>query len=372
MSVGPLLDNRALNRATAARQLLLRRHDLSAKDAVGRLVGMQSQLPNSPYIGLWSRLERFELGDLTELMDRREVVRGSLLRGTLHVATAADFQELRPVVQALFVKAARSFRKATDLLDVEELLAYAGEVLADHAHTSADLKRLLGARWPACDANLLLYSVQCLLPLVYVPPGGTWGRGGSSVLATAESWFGRRLPTGIDPTAMILRYLAAFGPSSVMDIQFWSGLTHLKQPVEELRSRLRTFRSAETGAELFDVPDGLLPAPDVPAPVRLLPEYDNLLMAHADRTRVISDEHRAMTHTRNGMIAATVLVDGVVAGRWRMARKKAIATVEVEPFTRFSAAVSEEVETEAVRLLTFAHADAESHAVVFKRLGTDA
>ena len=218
MPTGPVLDNRALNRATLARQLLLRRHDLSAKDAVAHLVGMQSQLPNPPYIGLWSRLDRFELGDLTELMIRREVVRGSLLRGTLHVATAEDFQELRPVVQPLFVKAAPAFRRSTDLLDLDEMLAYAEHVLADHAHTSADLKRLLGERWPECDAALLLYSVQCLLPLVYVPPGGTWGMGGSSVLATAESWFGRRLPTGTDPSSMILRYLAAFGPSSVMDM----------------------------------------------------------------------------------------------------------------------------------------------------------
>jgi len=364
------LDQRTLNRATLARQLLLRRHDMAAKDAVAHLVGMQSQLPNPPYTGLWSRLERFGIEDLTGLMNRREVVRGSLLRGTLHVATAEDFQELRPVVQPLFVKAARSFRKATDLLDIDELLAYGAKVLADHEHTSADLKRLLGERWPECDANLLLYSVQCLLPLVYVPPGGTWGKGGSSVLATAESWFGRPLPTSTDPTSMILRYLAAFGPSSVMDIQFWSGLTHLKQLVEELRPRLRTFRSAKTGVELFDVPDGHLPDADTPAPVRLLPEYDNLLMAHADRTRVISDEHRATTHTRNGMIAATVLVDGVVAGRWRMTRKKSAATVEVEPFTRFDSAVAEEVEVEAARLLVFAHEDAGTREVVFKNPGS--
>ncbi len=367
MAGATVLDNRALNRATLERQLLLRRHDMTVREAVTHLVGMQSQLPNPPYTGLWSRLERFELDDLTELMNRREIVRGSLLRGTLHVATAEDYIALRPLLQPLFVKAARTFRKATDLLDIDEMLAYATEILADQRHTGADLKRALGERWPECDASLLLYATQCLLPLVYVPPGGTWGKGGSSVLATAESWFGRTLPEMTDPRDTILRYLAAFGPSSTMDVQFWSGLTHLKPVMEDLRPRLRTFRSAETGVELFDVPDAPLPDPDTEAPVRLIPEYDNLLMAHADRTRVISDERRAITHTRNGMIAATVLLDGVVAGKWRVARgKQSAVAVEVEQFRRFTPEERELVEAEAAAFLAMAYKDADTRDVVFK------
>ncbi|MZE81554.1 winged helix DNA-binding domain-containing protein [Streptomyces xinghaiensis] len=364
MTDTPELDDRALNRATLERQLLLRRHDLTVPEALTHLVGLQAQVPNPPYLGLWTRLTRFALDDLTQLLERREAVRGGMMRGTLHVVTAEDFLALRPVLQPVFERAQRGFfRRATEGLDLAGLTAFAAEKLDEKPRNGTELKALLAERWPDRDARQLLYSVQYLLPAVYVPPGGTWGRGGSVPLTTVESWFGRPLPAETDPARMILRYLAAFGPASVKDVQAWSGLTRLAAPIRELRPQLRVFRAAGSGAELFDLPDAPRPGPDTPAPVRLLPEYDNLLVAYADRNRVISDEHRRITNTKNGMVAATVLVDGRVAGRWRLDPGRESTAVEVEPFRRLDDTVLAAVHDEATALLTLAAPDAPRHEV---------
>ncbi|MFI6939917.1 winged helix DNA-binding domain-containing protein [Streptomyces sp. NPDC050418] len=356
MPGGAVLDNRALGRASLARQLLLRRHGLGVEEAVEHLVGLQAQLANPPYVGLWSRLSGFALADLTELLTARDVVRGGLMRGTLHVATARDFRRLRPVLQPVFDKAQRGFfRRDTEGMDLGELTAFGASVLDARHSTNGELRAALAERWPERDATALLHSVQYLLPMLYVPPGGTWGAGGATPMATVESWLGGPLPEADGPAELILRYLAAFGPATVKDIQAWSGLTRLKQPVDELRPKLVTYRSAESGAELFDLPDAPRPDPDTPAPVRFLPEYDNLLVAYADRTRIISDEHRAITNTRNGSVAATVLVDGRVAGRWRIDRaaKTGPAALEAEMFVPLSPADREQVEAEGERLLAF-------------------
>lgn len=361
-----VLDNRALGRATLARQLLLRRHAMTATEAMEHLVGLQGQLANPPYLGLWSRLSTFAITDLTELLTSRKAVRGGLMRGTLHVVTARDFLRLRPVLQPVHDRAQRGFfRRDTEGMDLGELAAFCASVLDERYSTNVELRKALAAKWPERNATSLLHSVQYLLPTVYVPPGGTWGTGGSTPLATVDSWLGTPLPESDGPSEMILRYLAAFGPASVKDIQAWSGLTRLKQPVDELRPKLVTFRSAESGVELFDLPDAPRPDAGTPAPVRFLPEFDNLLVAHADRTRVISDEHRAITNTRNGGVAATVLVDGKVAGRWRLVRAKKAVTLEIEPFAPFAASDRKQVLAEGEALLAFAGEDAEEQGVRF-------
>jgi len=360
------LDPKALGRATLARQLLLTRHPMPVCDAVEHLVGLQAQLPNSPYLGLWSRIVGFELADLTELLVTRTLVRGGLMRGTLHVVTARDFLRLRPVVQPVFNRAQRgSFRRETDGMDIRELTTFATAVLNGRHSTNIELRDALAQRWPDRDAQSLLYSVQYLLPMLSVPPSGTWNTGGSPAWATVESWLGAPLPASDGPAKLILRYLAAFGPASIKDIQAWSGLTRLTQHVNELRPVLTAFHAANSGAELFDLPDAPRPDPDTPVPVRFLPEYDNLLVALADRTRILDDEHRAITNTRNGNVAATVLVDGRVAARWRFLRSSTMATLEVEPFSPVSSRITEQVVEEAERLLAFAYPDAQERNVRF-------
>jgi hypothetical protein len=162
----------------------------------------------------------------------------------------------------------------------------------------------------------------------------------------------------------MLRYLAAFGPASVQDAQAWSGLTRLRPVFDRLRPRLCTFRD-ERGRELFDLPDAPRPDPEIPAPPRLLPEWDNLLLSHADRTRVIAEEHRRAIWSNNGIVPGTLLLDGFVSGTWKLTREKASATLRIRPFAPLTTADRVATEEEGARLLAFAAEDAAPRDVVF-------
>jgi hypothetical protein len=221
-----VLSVRALNRATLARQMLLRRDTVSALAAIERLVGLQAQLPNPPYIGLWSRLERFEKHDLTRLIERRRVVRSSMMRVTQHLVTARDYLWLRPALQPVIDRFWRSsYGKRVTTLDHGALLAAARELLAEQPRTITELRALLGERWPKHDADAMAYTIQFQLALVHVPPRGTWGQGGAVPAALAEEWLGKPLAAGGSLDRLVARYLAAFGPATVTDMQEWSGLT---------------------------------------------------------------------------------------------------------------------------------------------------
>lgn len=182
------------------------------------------------------------------------------------------------------------------------------------------------------------------------------GIGGATRYATAADWTGVEPAAVADAEQIVLRYLAAFGPASVSDVQTWAGRTRLRPVLERLRPRLAVFRN-EYGVELFDLPDAPRPDLDVRAPVRFLPEYDNVLASRADRTRVISDQFRTRVMTRNGM-RATFLVDGQVAGAWKLHRAKGRATLDIDPFRPLRAGERSEVEAEGARLLAFAAPDA--------------
>jgi Winged helix DNA-binding domain len=179
----------------------------------------------------------------------------------------------------------------------------------------------------------------------------------------AESWLGRPLPAAPSPEGMVERYLAAFGPASVNDLQAWSGLTRLREPVERLGAALRPFRD-EHGRQLYDLPDAPRPDPDTPAPPRFLPAFDNLLLAHADRSRVMTAKHRRRV-SYGAVVEPTVLVDGRVVAVWRVAREHGAAVLEVELLTRLSGADRTAVAEEGMRLLDFAAADAAGHDVRF-------
>ncbi len=291
-----VLTLRALNRALLARQMLLRPAPLPAGPGragaviamVEHLCGLQAQAPFPPYYGLWSRLDGFQPGDLAELLVSRQVVRIALMRSTIHLVSARDCLALRPLIQPVLDRALPAiFRDRFAGLDTAALAA-AGRALVDaEPRTFSELGGLLAPDWPGHSPNALAQGIRALVPLVQVPPRAVWGSAGQPRHTSAQAWLGRSLDPGPSPEVLITRYLGAFGPATVADVQTWSGLTRLAEVVNRLRPGLRTFRD-EQGRELFDLPEAPRPGPDTPAPVRLVAEFDNLILSHADRARVVS------------------------------------------------------------------------------------
>lgn len=360
-----VLGPRALNRALLDRQMLLRRADAGVDQALERVVGMQAQAPNPPYLGLWTRLEAFRPEDLAGRIRDRRAVRMALMRSTLFLVTARDALRLRPVLNAELERWALSTHgKGLAGVDLRELAA-AGRALAEEApRTFQELGASLAARWPDADPAALGNMVRNLVPLVQVPPRGLWGESGPAAHTTAEAWLGRPLEAETTPDEMVMRYFAAFGPATVRDAQHWCGLKRLGPVVDRLRPRLRTFRD-EAGAELFDLPHAPRPDADAPAPARFLPEFDNVLLSHANRARIISEPDRKRVFTVNGIIRATFLVDGFVRGMWRMERDGDTAALVISPFAPLAPADRAALEDEGGRLLRFAAEDAARREVRF-------
>jgi hypothetical protein len=362
------LDDRALNRATLARQLLLERHDMAAGSAIEHLVGMQAQAANAPYVGLWSRLDGFRAAELATMVEGRTAVRAPLMRGTIHLVTARDCLRLRAVLQPVLERAFRTgspFGRNLQGVDVDAVLA-AGRTLLDQAPlTRAQLGPALADRFPGHDATSLAHAVTYVVPVVQVPPRGVWGSSGPAAWATVAAWLGSPVDTGAaaPPDETVLRYLRAYGPATVQDVQSWSGLTRLGEVVDRLRPRLRTFRSA-AGRELFDLPDAPRPDADTPAPVRFLPEYDNVLLSHADRTRFMTTDQRTPLFPGNGGALGTVLVDGRFAALWRLGPRTATITVEPAASSARTSADRAAVAAEGIRLLGFLAPDAADPVVV--------
>jgi Winged helix DNA-binding domain len=360
-----VLDARALNRALLERQLLLRRSTIPAGDAIERLVGMQAQIPADPYVALWSRLEDFRTDDLAKLITDRKAVRMTLFRATIHLVTARDALGLRPMVQPalerLFHSASPFGRQLTGV-DFERLLALGRTLVDEKPRTSAELRPLLHRRWPRRDQDSLAAAIGYLVPLVQVPPRGIWGASGQPRRTSVEGWLGRPLGKKREPDALILRYLAAFGPATVSDARTWSGLSALSEVFERLRPRLRTFRD-DSGRELFDVPDGPLPDSATPAPPRFLPVYDNVLLSHADRTRIIRAGDQKRTGYMEGVNFGSVLIDGFVGATWSLKREANAATLRITLLDRVRKQERVAVETEGARLITFVAADARSRDV---------
>jgi Winged helix DNA-binding domain len=355
-----VLSSRALNRALLERQMLLRRRRMPVLEAVERLVALQAQVPRDPYVALWSRLDRFRPEALSEALADRRAVRLTLLRGTLHLATAGDALALRPVFQPIIERVlfgSSPLRRAVESVDLDELLAFFRDLLETEPRTRAELVRAAADRWPGVDADSLGYAMY-LLPTVQVTPRGLWGRSGRSAFTTLERWLGRPGGPASDPGEVIFRYLAVFGPATAADVRAWSGLAGIPEVLEGLAPRLRTFRD-EPGRELFDVPDGPLPDPDRPAPVRFLPEYDNILLGHDDRSRIVPEGVPRWTDVGWG----GVLVDGLGAARWQAEATKTRAILRVEPFVRLRRADREAVSAEGARLLELVAPEAEKREV---------
>ncbi|HEY8524187.1 MAG TPA: winged helix DNA-binding domain-containing protein [Acidimicrobiales bacterium] len=367
--MGDVLSVRDLNRATLARQMLLERHDLPAPAAIERLVGLQAQAPPGPYIGLWTRLAGFERDDLATPIAERAVVKATLMRSTLHLATAADYPWLRRTLHPAMAGAADDIatrRGGKGAFDVERVVE-AGRHFFAEPHTYAELSAMLAELLPDVDVGSMRYTVRTHVPLVQVPTDTRWSYPGQPRFTVADAWLGQPVSTdGGDPDddlrRLVTRYLAAFGPATVTDLQTWSGLGKLKDRVAAVAPDLVTFRD-ENRRQLLDLPDAPRPAGDTPAPVRFLPEYDNVLLSHQKRTRIVADEHRKKVFLPGLRVARTVLVDGFVAGTWTVEKTKRTATLVVEPFSKPDEATAGALEEEAERLVRFVEPEAAAHAV---------
>jgi hypothetical protein len=361
------LSRRDLNRATLARQFLLQRTAMPALGMIEHLVGLQAQTPQTWYVGLWNRLEGFRGGHVSDLLERRQAVRMALMRSTIHLVTAEDGLWLRPLVQPVIERSTNgAFGQKLAGLDRDELAAAGRACVDERPLTFSELGARLRERWPDRDAAAMAQAVRARVPLVQVPPRGLWGRSGPIEHTSVESWLGRPVAADPSPATMVLRYLAAFGPATVRDVQAWSGLTRLAEVVDRLRTELVTFRDGE-GRELFDLPDAPRPDPGTPAPARLLYDYDNLLLSHADRRRFVTDDYRARGEEfiASNVMPSIVLVDGFTAGTWKVLRQRGTAKLAIQPFTgRLPEPVEAALTTEGAGLLHFLAPD-DSHEIEF-------
>jgi hypothetical protein len=372
-----VLDRRTLNRTTLERQLLLERSPMPALDAVAHLVGLQAQLPLNPYHALWSRLDRFRPDDLSQAMLERRAVRIVVMRATIHLVTADDCLTLRSLAQPVLdaeLPRHRDYGPRLRGVDLAPVLKFARRLLAERPLSNTELRAAMADEFPDLDAAALAYACRCKLGLVQAPPRGLWGRSGPVRVTTVESWLGRPLVSEPLIDEVVLRYFTAFGPAAVADVATWSRLTGLRAVVDRLRPRLRPFRD-ERGRELFDVPDAAPVDPDTPAPPRFLPEYDNLLLSHDDRSRFFPDDDkvRARLFGADRKVSGSVLHDGFVCGTWRIehgpnGRKDGTVAIVVDHAGRLTQRARSAVGAEGRRLLRFLAPEAGGHDVRFAAL----
>ncbi|WP_019630464.1 winged helix DNA-binding domain-containing protein [Actinomadura atramentaria] len=358
------LSERALNRATLARQGLLTREPLGVAAAVERFGGLQAQEAAPPFVGLWSRLAGFAEDELRAALRAREVVRATTMRGTLHLVTAADYTAFRSSLQPVLDAGRKVLGNRAAGLDAEAVLPVARALLRERPRTFNEVRDLLVQRFPDVNDRALGFTVRMCLPLVMVPTDDRWAFPRVAEFTLAEDWLGAAPDPADEPDGLILRYLAAFGPATTADAQAWTGLPRLAPVLDRLRPRLRVLAD-ERGRELFDLPDAPRPGPDAPAPPRLLPEFDSLVLAHADRSRFVDETDRARVTTKNLRVRATFLWDGRVAGTWDADRKRTSATLRLRPFRPLPDGAADALVAEAEALLAFTDPAVARHAVEF-------
>ncbi|GAB3817985.1 winged helix DNA-binding domain-containing protein [Kribbella italica] len=356
-----VLSAKAINRATLSRQLLLERAEVGPAEAVRRLAGMQGQEPKHPYVGLWTRLDGFADAELTAAVEAREVVRATLFRGTLHLVTAEDYLRFRTTLAPVLEAGLKMLKERGEGLEPDKVVAAARKLLTKEPLTFTQVRDALQEQFPAVNDRALGFCTRMMVPLVMYPTDTRWGWPANARFTPAEQWIGRKPFLGAVPDELVIRYLDAFGPATPADFQTWSGLPSAKALLED--AELERFED-EDGRTLYDVPTAPRPDPETPAPVRFLPEFDNLLLAHAKRERVIADAYRPAVFTKNLRVKATYLVDGQVAGLWTAEKKRAVATLTLTPFEPVTKRVKTALEREGEALLRFLEPDAKTYGVV--------
>jgi hypothetical protein len=357
---------RDLNRALLARQMLLEREEVGVVEAIERLAGMQAQQARPPFVGLWSRLRNFDADELRRAYHDRSAVRATMMRSTLHLMSASHYLTFRTPLQPMLSTAFRGvMRSRADGLDLDELVKRARAHFANGPSTFGDLRSALADQFPDLDERAMGYAVRLHLPLVMVPDDSSWSFPGNSEFTLADEWLGAAPSSDERPDELVRSYLAAFGPAAAADIQAWSGLGGMQAVLKSMSLDLVTFKD-ERKRELYDLPDAPRPPADTPAQVRLLPDFDSILLAHADRRRIISDEHRPRVVTKNLLILATFLVDGFAAGIWKVERKRKAVTLTLTPFEKPTRQVIGAISEEAERLLRFMEPNADSYNVQVK------
>ncbi len=343
-----VLDDRALNRATLARQLLLDRAKLPVVDAVAHLCGLQAQEPQEPFVGMWSRLAAFDPAALSGSLTSRNVVRTHLMRRTVHLVAAEDALAWRSRHDAMLRQRVLGvYRDELRDVDLDGLAADAEELMADgEPRTAAEIVRELAGRWPGPGPRALgEMVVAALVPMAQAPPRGLWRTKGGVRNVALSSWLGRPVdppaPDGADPVGreLVRRYLAAHGPAATADLRAWSGLAGLPAAVAAVRDELVRFRD-ERGRELLDLPDAPRPDPDTPAPVRFLPAFDNAILGYQERGRIIDDGHRGLSVAGERVVLSAcrlqalvldVLGPGASAARVRAWRREADGNCQTGP-----------------------------------------
>jgi hypothetical protein len=349
------LSVRALNRAFLARQLLLAPSSLAPLEAIEHLGGLQAQVPRPPYIGLHTRLATFTRDELHALITAKTVVRATMMRATIHLVSARDFLALRPALSPLL--SAMLIR--TKRIDPAKLDALARSHFPSAIATfSAAVARAFAIKHDASVG----WAVRSHLPLVRVPTETRWSFSGNAYFDHACTYLSTTISATADPDDLIVRYLRAFGPASIKDAQAWSGLRNLAPAFERLRPLLVSFRD-EKDRELFDLPDAPRPDEHTPAPIRFLPDYDNAMLGHDDRSRIIDDAYRPSLTSANGIVYATYLVDGRIAGKWTITRDKKRATITLAPYTKLAKPTRTALDEEAERIARFIEPDATSISI---------
>ncbi|UXN74693.1 winged helix DNA-binding domain-containing protein [Devosia sp. A8/3-2] len=340
------LSDRQLNRATLARQWMLDRADIAIPDALAFLLGLQAQTTNTPYIALWNRIAGFTHGALTTLIADKTLLRATTMRTTLHLHTVPDMRGIRPLMQPVLDRTFSSVAKSRAINADRLAVNRRGVAILDEMPmTAGELGRRLLEHFPDSDPLVLAQVVQGAETLIQIPPTRIWGHGGAPLLMRIEKWIGRGLSDPVPLPQLVLRYLAAYGPASVKDMQTWCGLTRLAPAFDAVRQQLVEFRG-EDGRVLYDLPNAPRPDPDTPAPVRFLPDYDNVFLGFADRSRLQPSYARERMVVVNGYVA-TFTLDGFIAGNWTVNRTKARLTIELAPFRKLSKVEKTEVEAEA-------------------------
>jgi hypothetical protein len=383
-----------LNRATLARQMLLAREKVTPVKALERLLAIQAQWPKPPFIALWTRLAGFERSDLSALARKNVIVRGTGFRTTIFMMTAKDYAFYRATIQPTLERGIASIAgKSVPAKDHDRIIEV-GRAFFEKPHTFEQLRTELESKAakPKTKNEIIrrmAYLVRLRLPLLQVPSEAdhAWGWHAACDFTLAESLLGKStsLATGTlagfpsppafvkdaQHDALVLRYLAALGPAAIADAQNFTGVTGLKAAFERLRPKLVTFKfKDDPKKELFDLPKAPRPDASVEAPVRFLPDFDNVVLGHADRRRIVDDAYKSFVYLPGLAVARTYLVDGRVAGAWKVESsktKKKEATLVIEPFVAVSKKVKAALEEEGEALLRFHEPDANAYALRFEK-----